>query len=1557
ISNLVVGKTYQVSFRANCRSGFGPFTSTWSLNGGSFAPFTASPSVGGTNAYYTNSATFTATASTAALVLQNFSSGDTTVLLDAFSILSIPYGSFSATNILAAATTDLAVSNFVTGLLPGAKYYFHVVANNSAGTVTGADLTFTTSLAVPIITTLPASAITTNSAAFSGTVNPSGSATTAYFRYGTDTNYGSFSTTNILAAENNFLTIFNLVSNLSPATLYHFQLVASNIAGSTAGADQTFTTVRLPMVMNITNAGDSGPGTLRQAILDSIPDDTIFFDAGLSNSPILLTSGQLLLTNNLTISAAALPGGLQINGNGGGRLFQVDSSATVVLTALTLTNGGGVTSGGGIYNSGILTLNRCTLAGNSVIGVAGGVGGTSATGGTGGTSFGGALYNAGTLTLNQCTLAGNLAKGGTGGRGGTGFNAAGFSSNNGGRGGDGGTGGTGTGGAIYNAGILAVNQCTLSANTSSGGNGGSGGPGGNHGGFGGSNGSPGNTGGVGSATAGGIYQSSTLTLFNSIVAGNTPDNIVGSFTSTGNNLTSGNPLLSGLGNNGGPTPTMVLLAGSPAFDAGASTTFTTDQRGLVRVMGAAPDIGAVEMTVPNVSTLAAANVTSTTATLNGTINPNSVAATVFFQYGTTTNYGSYSSTNALPTTNVNLAVVNSIANLQPATTYHFRIVASSSIGLVIGSDLTFTTGAAAPTATTLAATGITSASATLNSTVNPNGLTTAAYFEFGLTTGYGLSTATNSLIATNTALGSANLISSLSPGTLYHFRIVAINSSGSALGSDLTFTTAPLVPVVTTLAATAVSPSNATLNATVNPGSGSTTAYFKYGPTTGYGSFSATNNLTATSSTLAVSTLISNLPPGSLFHFQVVAVNSAGSASGSDQTFTTLGAAPTVTTVAATGIGATNATLRSTINPNGLATAAYFQYGTDTNYGTFSATNNLAATNTSFAVSNLVSNLLPGTLYHFRSVAINSAGSALGQDLTFTTSLAAPKVTTLAATGINATSVTLNGMVNPGNAPTMAYFQYSLETNYPGGTIANPSFETNHYTVSPGYASGNGTIITGWTISKTTRIGLNPANGSPFADNGATPDGANVAFIQSNADTNTLSTTISNLIVDKSYLVSFRANCRTGLAATNSTWSLNGGSFVPFTSSPAVGGTNTYYTNSAVFIATNSTAALALRNSTPVDTTVLLDAFSMVSTAANFSPSINVAATNADVAVSYVITGLQPATTYYFQIAASNSVGRATGAELSFTTGATDPTVTTLAATGVSATSATLNATVNPNGSVIAAYFEYGTTTNYGLSSATNNLAITNITLAVSNLVSSLSPATLYHFRIVANNDSGGSMPGSDQTLTTSMAAPTIIPLVATLLNTNAATGLRSIQLSALVDPNGSTTTSYIEYGLTTAYAATNPFPSLSASIVETNLTAIVSFSAGFTYHWRIVAANSLGTTTSPDQTFILGTLSPPGGGLAGDLNGDGFVSQAELDAVYGNYVTNSPWLYMTNVSGLGGTNVSFALDNPASGAYTVQYSTNLVDWLPLGPATPRYLFTDTNAPALPQRYYRLSYP
>jgi hypothetical protein len=71
-------------------------------------------------------------------------------------------------------------------------------------------------------------------------------------------------------------------------------------------------------------------------------------------------------------------------------------------------------------------------------------------------------------------------------------------------------------------------------------------------------------------------------------------------------------------------------------------------------------------------------------------------------------------------------------------------------------------------------------------------------------------------------------------------------------------------------------------------------------------------------------------------------------------------------------------------------------------------------------------------------------------------------------------------------------------------------------------------------------------------------------------------------------------------------------------------------------------------------------------------------------------------------------------------------------------------------------------------------------------------------------------------------------------------------------------------------------------------------------------------------------------------------------------YFASSPWLYPTNVAGLGGINVTFALSNSTAGSFSVQYSANLTDWQFPGPATPRHLFTDTNAPVGLQRYYRL---
>jgi CSLREA domain-containing protein len=317
------------------------------------------------------------------------------------------------------------------------------------------------------------------------------------------------------------------------------------------------------------------------------------------------------------------------------RVFQVAPTGNLTLNGVTVRHGrcnGSCTvvgnvfpnAGGGIYNSGTLTVKNSTIAGN-----------------TG--DAGGGIYNrAGTLTVTNSTFSGNTASGEFSAGGGiviygtaivTNSTFSGNSS----------SGQNGSAGGIYGGGTLTIKNSTIAGNTADYG-----------GGIANNNTSTlavtnSTIAGNSSKWGSGISNNGTLTVTNSTVSGNSTENdgsgiynfdgtttlknsivannsgagdctvALGLIINGGNNLDSSttcgwgsnngsmsntNPMLGPLANNGGPTQTMALLTGSPAIDAGADVNCqATDQRGGIRPQGSPCDIGAYEFgaTIPTFS--------------------------------------------------------------------------------------------------------------------------------------------------------------------------------------------------------------------------------------------------------------------------------------------------------------------------------------------------------------------------------------------------------------------------------------------------------------------------------------------------------------------------------------------------------------------------------------------------------------------------------------------------------------------------------------------------------------------------------------------------------------------------------------------------------------------------------------------------------------------------------------------------------------------------------------------------------------------------------------------
>jgi hypothetical protein len=203
----------------------------------------------------------------------------------------------------------------------------------------------------------------------------------------------------------------------------------------------------------------------------------------------------------------------------------------------------------------------------------------------------------------------------------------------------------------------------------------------------------------------------------------------------------------------------------------------------------------------------------------------------------------------------------------------------------------------------------------------------------------------------------------------------------------------------------------------------------------------------------------------------------------------------------------------------------------------------------------------------------------------------------------------------------------------------------------------------------------------------------------------------------------------------------------------------------------------------------------------------------------------------------------------------TIPDVTTEAATNVTAVTAQLNGKVGPAGLQLqGCEFEYGTTPAYGSTApcvpAAAELPPDETLHEVSADIAGLNPGTSYHFRLKANNGNGDNV-GADETLVT-LPRPVLSGLTAEALTPGGAT------LAAEIDPQGSETSYHFEWGATTAYEHVGPSQHTPTAAGRIRVTeSLTGLTAGTHYHWRLVASNANGPTTSADHSFTYAQNAP----------------------------------------------------------------------------------------------------
>ncbi len=861
-------------------------------------------------------------------------------------------------------------------------------------------------------------------------------------------------------------------------------------------------------------------------------------------------------------------------------------------------------------------------------------------------------------------------------------------------------------------------------------------------------------------------------------------------------------------------------------------------------------ISFVTPSLPVAVTEAPTSVAPSTATLRGSATPNGSLTMGWFRYTTEVRstcddtFGTATDPWPLGSGSSPMPYADVLTGLAPGTTFTYCAIAESSAGKAYGSMVSFTTPGT-PIVTTVDAAPVLRNAATLQGVANPRAGTTVGWFRYDTTDPGSCSDSFGTRVpgSDGLTLGSGQAyvpfeadLSALAAGTTYWFCALASNEAGLGMGEVLSFST-PGGPIVETRPVADLTTTGVTLQGRGTPQGLASTAWFRLGtedPSPCDDSFGTRwpatggTDLGSGASPVDFNEAVSGLVPGTTYHACAVGQDAAGISYGAVVSFTTP-RAPDVSTLAATQVDATRATLNGEATPHGELTTGWFRYDTtdpvvcNDTFGTATDPWPLGSGSSPMPFENTFELLDPDTTYHFCALARNTGGLVVGAVLSFRTEpllgTEAPAVSTLAASDITVGGAVLHGAANPLGSATTGWFRYA---SVPPATC-DDSFGIRA-PASGGTALGAGVAAVGFAEVLTGLPSDTTFWACALAQNthGLTT-GALVSF-----------RTDSVVAVPEVVTVA-------GTALSSTSILLEG------LANPRGGGASGWFRYDTTDPGTCS------------------DTFGIrfPATGGSF-----LGAGSTDVAFSETLAGLAPGTTVHFCALANNAAGMAWGDVIAVTTPAA-PEVATLDATSVNTARATLQATVDPNLADTGAWFRYDTVHPGACNDAFGTRAPGTAEIGVgadtspvpvSQPIVGLSPGTTYFVCVIAVNTAGTSF-GEVVPFTTTPDVPYVVTDAVTDVDLTSAT------LHGTGTPNGATTDAWFRYGTTdpgacndvfgTRAPATGTLP-LGAGVVGVPFTsAVAGLTTAQTYFVCALAENSFGKAYGEVVSFTVG-IDPP---------------------------------------------------------------------------------------------------